>query len=348
MLRRLRNAFRRKPALALQVRALEEMLVLTPQAFELAICNLLTEMGFRRVQRVGGAGDLGVDITAKDEHGRTTAVQCKRYAPDKRIGSREVQQFIGMTVTHHTAERMLYVTTSAFTTAASQLAHKHGIELIDGDKLTQLLIEHRGALPEREMPYGQPSFRELLELDAAGIIDLDRFEVTVDPGLLDEFGAVSEEELAAEQQLDRAEAHAAGLPFASPNFNPTAGDAPPIDCHRCGGTMTWDFGFGGYHCPSCGRRLAFDGQDFRVVNTGDADAGAGGKNFLSPRPEMPAPPAVPFTAPDGSQWMMVAPLEMQRVCENCGNQMEPVWSLPGYQCRSCGRSEMYIDAQPCK
>ena len=64
------------------------MLLLTPSAFELAICDLLTEMGFRSVQRVGGAGDLSVDITARDEKGHKTAVQCKRYAPENRVDSR--------------------------------------------------------------------------------------------------------------------------------------------------------------------------------------------------------------------------------------------------------------------
>jgi len=69
MLRKLREAFRPRPALDLQIRALEEMLVLTPQAFELAVCDLLRDMGFRGIRRVGGAGDLGVDITARDVFG---------------------------------------------------------------------------------------------------------------------------------------------------------------------------------------------------------------------------------------------------------------------------------------
>lgn len=343
MLRRLRNAFKPKPQLALRVRALEEMLLLTPSAFELAICDLLTEMGFRSVHRVGGAGDLSVDITASDEKGRKTAVQCKRYAPENRVNSRDVQQFIGMTVTHHRAERKLYVTTSGFTAAASELGRKHKIELIDGLALSELLLEHRGAIPERELVSGQPSLRELLDLAAAGVIDLDKIEFQIDPAELEEFGTVSDEELLELQQLDESEARAAGLPFASPNFNPAAGDAAPIDCHRCGGTMEWDFSYGGYHCASCGRRVAFDGNDFRVINTGNVNQGPHAPQ-APPIHATPTPAALPFTAPDGSQWMMAPPLEMQKTCANCGNAMETVWSLPGYHCWFCNRGEIFIDA----
>lgn len=319
------------------------MLLLTPSAFELAICDLLTEMGFRSVQRVGGAGDLSVDITARDEKGRKTAVQCKRYAPENRVSSRDVQQFIGMTVTHHRAERKLYVTTSGFTAAAAELGRKHKIELIDGLALSELLLEHRGAIPERESLSGQPSVRELLDLAAAGVIDLDKIEFQLDPAELEEFGTVSDEELLELQELDEAEARAAGLPFASPNFNPAAGDAAPIDCHRCGGMMEWDFSYGGYHCASCGRRVAFDGNDFRVINTGNVNQGAAASQ-PAPTHTTPAPPALPFTAPDGTQWMIAPPLEMQKTCANCGKAMEPVWSLPGYHCWFCNRGEMFIDA----
>jgi len=344
MLRRLREAFRPKPALALQIRALEEMLVLTPTAFELAVCDLLTEMGFGHVKRVGGAGDLSVDIVARDEKGRSVAVQCKRYVPGNRVGSRDVQQFIGMTVTHHKTDRKLYVTTSGFTAAAAELGRKHGVELIDGDRLTRLLLEHRGVPPPPEPSDAQPNITELLDLAAAGVIDLDRIDFQLDPSVLAELPATSDEELEALQLLNEEEARAAGLPFASAKFNPAAGSAPPIDCWRCGGTLSWDFNFGGYHCPGCGRRVAYDGTDFRVINSGDASSSPTPPTKQASRPVVPEPPVLPFTRPDGSHGLMAPPLEPLKTCENCGNAMETVWSLPGYHCWSCGRGEMYLDA----
>lgn len=351
MLKRLRDSFKRRPALELQIRTLEEMLILTPAAFELAVCDLLADMGFRSVKRVGGAGDLSVDITARDERGKSVGVQCKRYAPGNRVGSRDVQQFIGMTVTHHKVDRKLYVTTSGFTRSAVDLARKHGIELVDGDKLTRLLLEQRGAPTESPASEGEQSITELLELAAAGVIDMDKINFQLDPSVLAEIPELTEEELAEMQEWNESDARAGGVPYASSTFNAGGDTAAPIDCFRCGGTMTWDTRYGGYHCPNCGRRVAFDGTDFRVINTGDATAPAAerGPHQVPAGPQQVSPqgyttPALPYTAPDGSQWLMAPPLDMAKVCENCGQTMEAVWSLPGYHCWSCGRSEMYADA----
>src|SRR5262249_5895869 len=64
-----------------ELRTLKQMMLLTPTEFEFAVGDLMAEMGFRRVSRTGGAGDLAVDLTARDREGRTVAVQCKRYNP---------------------------------------------------------------------------------------------------------------------------------------------------------------------------------------------------------------------------------------------------------------------------
>jgi DNA-directed RNA polymerase subunit RPC12/RpoP len=320
------------------------MLVLTPTAFELAVCDLLSDMGFKSVRRVGGAGDLSVDVTARDEKGKSVAVQCKRYAPGNQVGSRDVQQFIGMAFTHHKVDRKLYVTTSGFTRAAAELGNKHGIELIDGDCLARLLLEHRGA--EEGVLESKSQIGELLDLAAAGVIDLDRVELQLDPSMLREMPDVSAEELEETGTLSEHDARALGLPVASsPNFNPAAGDALPIHCFRCGGTMTWEMPDGGYRCPDCGRHIAFDGKDFRVANTGiERDPGAlrRGPQFVSPQGY--TTPVLPYTTSDGTSGFMSPPLDMAKKCATCSSTMEATWSLPGYHCWSCGRSEMYADA----
>lgn len=121
-----------------RVHALSEFLALTPDQFEMAVGDLLSQAGFRQMRLVGGPGDLGADLLCRDASGRPVVVQCKRYAPEKRVGSQAVQTFIGMVAIHHRAHRGIFVTTSEFTTPAIELAREHGLLLIDGQALVAL------------------------------------------------------------------------------------------------------------------------------------------------------------------------------------------------------------------
>ena len=121
---------------------LNDLLALTPGEFEDEVARLLERQGYRAVQRVGDTGDLGVDIfcvDCVDEVGNRIVVQCKRYAPDRLIGSPAIQSFFGM-VAHHGAHRGLYVTTSAFTVPARTLAEQRDIDLTDGQELVKLIV----------------------------------------------------------------------------------------------------------------------------------------------------------------------------------------------------------------
>ncbi len=113
---------------------LDEVSKLSPAQFEEGVADLLQRLGYRSVRRVGGSGDLGVDITCQDNEGRSVVVQCKQYA-GVRIGSKDIQTFIGMQRVHHGADRGMFVTTSEFTTPARNLAERHGITLIDDKEL---------------------------------------------------------------------------------------------------------------------------------------------------------------------------------------------------------------------
>lgn len=132
----------------LRVRRFESLLALTPRGFEEEIARLLRTQGYRDVRRVGGPGDLGADLLCRDRRGRTVVVQCKRYAPGRRVGSADVQSFIGMVTVHHRAERGLFVTTAEFTQPAIELARRHGIDLLDGAALARLVTTNgNGAAP---------------------------------------------------------------------------------------------------------------------------------------------------------------------------------------------------------
>jgi restriction system protein len=127
----------------LRVRRYESLLALTPRGFEEEIGRLLASLGYSQVQRVGGPGDLGADLICRDRRRKHVVVQCKRYAPGRRVGSADIQAFIGMITVHHQADRGLFVTTSAFTAPALDLARQHGVELFDGERLARLIADRR-------------------------------------------------------------------------------------------------------------------------------------------------------------------------------------------------------------
>jgi Restriction endonuclease len=161
---------RRRASMTSRVRHLHHLLILTPAAFELAVADLFRDLGFKKVRRVGRAGELAADIVAKDEKGRSVIIQCKRYDPAGKVGSREIQLFIGMARTHHRADRAIFVTTAEFSRPAIDLARRHRIELIDGNRLAATLVEARGD-PE---PGAELTLYDLLTLQTKGVVDAVR------------------------------------------------------------------------------------------------------------------------------------------------------------------------------
>ena len=129
----------------LRVRRFESLLALTPTGFEIEVGRLLHDIGYRNVEHLGGAGDLTADLRCRDKSGKTVVVQCKRYAPGRRVGSADLQAFIGMMTVHHEAQRGIFVTTAEFTGPATDLAGLHGVRLMDGPLLARLIMEVRGS-----------------------------------------------------------------------------------------------------------------------------------------------------------------------------------------------------------
>ncbi|MEW2076217.1 restriction endonuclease [Streptomyces sp. NPDC012403] len=108
---------------------------LSPEEFEAAIAGLCVRDGCARVEVVGGAGDLGADVTALTPDGRRLVVQCKRYGDDNKVGSQDLQRFGGTCFTVHGADVALVVTTSDFTAPAVEYAEQCGIVCVNRDAL---------------------------------------------------------------------------------------------------------------------------------------------------------------------------------------------------------------------
>jgi restriction endonuclease Mrr len=113
------------------------LLSLTSREFEARICDILSDHGYEDIEHVGRTGDLGIDIFATDPNGERVGIQCKRYAPDRLVPAPDVRLLYGdMT---HAEVRGVFVTTSGYTADARSYADSHGINLIDGRRLAQLI-----------------------------------------------------------------------------------------------------------------------------------------------------------------------------------------------------------------
>ena len=123
------------------------VLALDPTGFEHLCKRLLTELGLTQLRTVGQAGDRGIDV---EGHLRVNpvvsfrvGVQCKRYADGNPVTPRQVRELQGALGPF---DRGIFITTSVFTQKAEEQAGAPGykpIDLIDGERLVELLIERR-------------------------------------------------------------------------------------------------------------------------------------------------------------------------------------------------------------
>lgn len=103
--------------------------------FESFCTKLLTENGFRDVQKTKGSGDQGIDILAKKGQVKY-GFQCKCYS--SKVGNKAVQEvFSGKA--YYNLHVGVVLTNNYFTTSAIQLAEKNGILLWNRQKLLSLI-----------------------------------------------------------------------------------------------------------------------------------------------------------------------------------------------------------------
>jgi restriction system protein len=120
----------------------------SPRFFEKLVVDLLIRMGYGGSLKdagkaIGQSGDGGIDgIIKEDKLGLDIIyIQAKRW--DNVVGSREIRNFIGSLAGQH-ANKGVFITTSSFTKDALDYVKTipHKVILIDGEMLTQLMIEN--------------------------------------------------------------------------------------------------------------------------------------------------------------------------------------------------------------
>ncbi len=124
-----------------------------PGRFEVIVLDVLHRLGYgasrNDLQRVGGSGDGGIDgVISLDKLGlEKVYVQAKRWQGT--VGRPELQAFYGA-LAGQKAKRGVFITTSGFTTQATQFASSvDGIVLVDGAHLVELMMDHEVGVSSR-------------------------------------------------------------------------------------------------------------------------------------------------------------------------------------------------------
>lgn len=155
---RRRNAQREEARFRVQqAQRLGTLLTVSGAEFESIVAELFRALGYGAVERIGGSGDLGIDLTATDPDGLVVIIQCKRYGRGQKVGSPAVQSLMGAVV-NRGADRGIFVTTSSFTTPARRHAEtaRIPITLIDGDAITRLAVQISASQSHAQPPIGVP------------------------------------------------------------------------------------------------------------------------------------------------------------------------------------------------
>ncbi|MBR1397746.1 MAG: restriction endonuclease [Selenomonadaceae bacterium] len=126
---------------------LTAVLNMSPEFFERLVVKLMEAMGYGGYEGAGfvtkSSGDGGIDgVIYEDKLGfNLIYIQAKRWTPDTIISRPEIQKFMGALAGPPKIEKGLYITTAKFSKEAKNYADAQHIILVDGKKLTKLMIE---------------------------------------------------------------------------------------------------------------------------------------------------------------------------------------------------------------
>ena len=123
---------------------LAEVLNQTPAFFEQLVVDLMKAMNYGEGFVTKYSGDDGIDgIIHEDQLGfNLIYIQAKRWKPDVTIGKPELQKFAGAVMGPPRVEKGLFITTAKFSPKARDFANAQHIILVDGKRLTELMIEY--------------------------------------------------------------------------------------------------------------------------------------------------------------------------------------------------------------
>lgn len=128
---------------------LRELKKATPLFFENVVVELLVKMGYGGSkkdagQAIGRSGDEGIDGIIKEDRLGLDAIYIQAKKWEGTVGRPELHKFVGA-LKGQRANKGIFITTSNFSKDAIEYASKIDspkVVLIDGQKFTELMIEH--------------------------------------------------------------------------------------------------------------------------------------------------------------------------------------------------------------
>ena len=123
---------------------LDEIMQQSPAFFEQLVVDLMVAMNYGDGFVTKYSGDDGIDgIIHEDKLGfNLIYIQAKRWQPSITIGKPELQKFAGAMMGPPRVEKGLFITTAKFSQGAKDFASAQHIILVDGQKLTELMVEY--------------------------------------------------------------------------------------------------------------------------------------------------------------------------------------------------------------
>lgn len=131
---------------------LTEIMNQSPAFFENVVVDLMKSMGYGDGFVTKASGDDGIDgVIHEDKLGfNLIYIQAKRWNPSTTVGKPEIQKFAGAMMGPPRIEKGLFITTAKFSQGAKSFADAQHIILVDGQKLTDLMIEYNlGVSPQK-------------------------------------------------------------------------------------------------------------------------------------------------------------------------------------------------------
>lgn len=112
--------------------------------FENIVVDLMQLMGYGDGFVTKASRDDGIDgVINEDKLGfNLIYIQAKRWNPNTTIGKPEIQKFAGAMMGPPKIEKGLFITTAKYSQGAKEFANAQHIILVDGQKLTELMIEY--------------------------------------------------------------------------------------------------------------------------------------------------------------------------------------------------------------
>lgn len=132
---------RRENRLIAKLRSVEALRGMSWRDLEVLVRAIYERMGYRAERRGGEGADGGVDVVLR-RGAAITLVQCKQWRA-RQVSVNIVRELLGA-ITAERATHGIVVTCGTFTADAWDFARKHGIELVDGQRLLALAQAVRG------------------------------------------------------------------------------------------------------------------------------------------------------------------------------------------------------------